>query len=211
MLIQVPKSKPQSQKEYKQVPVGSHLGRLYQIIDTGTQQNEWDGEIKYERKLIFKFELHGDDEAGNPLLTDDGKPLSITVYYNKTLHEKATLRKNLTSWLKIDFDNLEEDFNMKSLLGKFAMVNVILSKTGKSKVDNLSSVPTIIAKAGFPEGANELFMFDLDAFDSEKYAKLSNGYKEMIEKSPEYRAIKAGKVPPKAVKTEEEFNDDIPF
>ena len=211
MLLSVPKSKPQTQKEFKQVPVGSHLGRLYQIIDTGTQQNEWDGEIKYERKLIFKFELHGDDDAGIPLITDDGKPLSIIVYYNKTLHEKSTLRKHLTSWLKIDFENLEEDFNLKNQLGKYAMVNVVLSRTGKPKVDSLSSVPTIISKAGFPQGVNDLFMFDLDAFDSEKFAKLSNGYKEMIEKSPEYRAIKHGKVPPKSVKSDEEFNDDIPF
>jgi hypothetical protein len=211
MLLSVPKSKPQTQKEFKQVPVGSHLGRLYQIIDTGTQQNEWDGEIKYERKLIFKFELHGDDDVGIPLITDDGKPLSIIVYYNKTLHEKSTLRKHLTSWLKIDFENLEEDFNLKNQLGKYAMVNVVLSRTGKPKVDSLSSVPTIISKAGFPQGVNDLFMFDLDAFDSEKFAKLSNGYKEMIEKSPEYRAIKQGKVPPKSVKSDEEFNDDIPF
>jgi hypothetical protein len=211
MLISVPKSKPQTQKEFKQVPVGSHLGRLYSIIDAGTQQNEWEGEVKYERKLIFKFELHGDDEAGLPLLTDDGKPLSMISYYNKTLHEKAKLRRHLTSWLKIDFENLEEDFQIKNLLGKYAMVNVILNKSGKPTVDSLSSVPTLISKAGFPQGENEIFMFDLDAFDSEKFEKLSPGYKEMIEKSPEYRAIKQGKVPSKSVKSDEAFNDDIPF
>ena len=67
---------------FKPVPPGTHLGRLYRIVDIGTQQGEYQGKITHARKIILHFELFGEDETGAPLTRDDGKPLIITKYYN---------------------------------------------------------------------------------------------------------------------------------
>lgn len=204
-------TKPSNQtREFKPVPAGSHLGRLYKIVDIGTQQGEWQGKATYSRKMIFYFELHGEDDKGQPLTNDDGKPLIVTKYYNASLSEKSTLRKHLQAWLNIDFNNMPQGFEVRSILGKFAMVNVInYSKEGKQKsaIDGLTAVPAIVAKHGLPEGINDIFMFDLNKFDSAKFDSLSDGVKKIIMDSPEYRAL-AGKPEQPA---DDFINDDVPF
>ena len=202
--------------DFKPVPQGTHLGRLYRIVDIGTQQGEWQGKITHQRKIILYFELFGEDEQGHPLVRDDGKPLIITKYYNRSLNEKSTFRKHLQSWLKIDFDTVE-GFNLEDLMGKFAMVSVsnYKGKSGdiKASVDGLAAVPAMLAKHGMPDAVNPIFMFNLDKFDSEKFSSLSEAIRNMISMSPEYRAI-AGKPeqkPQKESSFDQYENDDVPF
>lgn len=201
-------------KQFKTVPAGSHLGRLYKIVDIGTQQGEWKGKATYSRKAVFYFELHGDDAAGQPLAMDDGKPMIVTKYYNVSLNEKSTLRKHLEAWLNIDFNSMPEGFEASSLLGKFAMVNVtnyLKDGNTKSSVESLTAVPSIVSKHGLPAGINDIFMFDLDKFDSAKYESLSDGIKNLIQNSPEFRSLaQKGKAPSKAA-IDDDFNDDVPF
>jgi hypothetical protein len=216
MLINIPESKLPGQKEFEAAPPGLHLGRLYQILHVGTSQGEWQGEVKTENKIIFQFELHGEADNGQPLIATNGKPFVVNKYYNLTMHEKAKLRLHLQSWLKIDFEELaktKEPFNFKKLLGQFAMVNVVLTKTNKSSIDSLLPVPAVYLKAGLPEGVNEVFMFEVLKFDQEKFEKLSQGRKELVLKSFEYRAMKEkeAKKLSSPVDAEEDFNDPIPF
>ena len=42
-----------AKKEFKIAPVGSHLARLYRIIDLGTQTSEYMGQTKMLRKVKF--------------------------------------------------------------------------------------------------------------------------------------------------------------
>ena len=208
MLISTTQSN--STKEFKNAPAGSHLGRLYKIVDLGTQVGEWEGKATYARKMIFYFELHGEDDKGIPLVNDDGKPLIVTKYYNASLGEKATLRKHLQTWLNLDFSKMPEGFKVENILGKFAMINVTTyQKDGKTRasVEGLSAVPAIVVKHGLPEGFNEIFMFDLNKFDSAKFDSLSDSIKKMIMSSPEYRALTQQ---PES-SSDDLGNDDIPF
>ena len=203
-------------KEFKTAPPGSHIARLYKMVDIGTQQGEWQGKATYARKIIFYFELLGDDDSGQPLMTDDGKPLIVTKYYNASLSEKSTLRKHLQAWLNLDFNNMPSGFDATSLLGKYAMVNIInYTKDGKnrSSIESLTAVPSVVVKHGLPQGINDLFMFDLEKFDSEKFNSLSDGVKNLIQQSPEYRAIANKAAPAKTVsaKADDGFDDAVPF
>ena len=207
-------------KEFKTAPPGSHIGRLYKMVDIGTQQGEWQGKATYARKIIFYFELLGDDDSGQPLMTDDGKPLIVTKYYNASLSEKSTLRKHLQAWLNLDFNNMPSGFDATSLLGKYAMVNITnYTKDGKtrSSIESLTAVPSVVVKHGLPEGINDLFMFDLEKFDSEKFNKLSDGVKGMIQQSPEYRGLvqkpenKQEQSENKKQDFSDDMDDDIPF
>jgi hypothetical protein len=128
-----------------------------------------------------------------------------------SLGEKATLRKHLQSWLNLDFNAMPGGFKVESILGNFAMINVITYlKDGETKtaIDNLTAVPAIIVKHGLPEGVNDLFIFDLNKFDSAKFDLLSDNVKKIIMDSPEYRALTKE---PEQVLADDDFDQDIPF
>ena len=204
----------ESNRPFKTVPAGSHLGRLYKIVDVGTQMNDYQGQITYPRKVIFFFEILSEDSAGKPIATDDGKPLSVMKEYTATLNEKGKLVQMLKQWLAAE---VPDPFDPRELLGKFGMVNVSNTSKGDrvyANLDGVSPVPAIYMKAGLPEGFNDLLYFSMDKFDSVVYESFPNWIKEKIQKSPEFRKIAGGNVPKKSdvpADFDDRFNDSVPF
>ena len=45
------------ERQFKNVPAGSHLGRCYRIVDLGSQKVEYMGETKVQRKIMLSWEL----------------------------------------------------------------------------------------------------------------------------------------------------------
>jgi len=209
----VAKQNSSGSTDFKLPPPGSFLARLYRIIDIGTQTTEWMGKKKMQRKIICMFELHGEDNEGNPLAMDDGKPLVVSKRYTLSLDEKATLRKDLEAWRGKEFTQAELDgFNLEVLLGKFCMVAITHSDYNDKKYANIASisqVPAAMKKLGEPTGVNELLIFSMDPFDQAKFDKLSEGLQNLIKKSAEYRnTFEPHSV---SVSSESELDDDIPF
>jgi hypothetical protein len=174
-------------REFKVAPVGSHLARLYRIIDLGTQKSEYMGQVKMLRKVKFFWELHGDD-----LKTDDGKPLIQTRNYTLSLGDKASLRKDLESWRGKSFTDDElRGFDLRNLLDKWCMVTIQhrTAQNGNTYADAvaITPVPSIVQKAGVPQGVNPCVLFDLQKFDQEVFDSLSQGLKDQIMQSAEYR------------------------
>jgi len=180
-------------KQFQIAPAGTHLARLYRIIDLGTQMREYEGKVTMSRKGKFFFELHGEDAEGKPLLTSDGKPLIQSREYTISLNEKANLRRDLEAWRGKSFTEEElKGFHLKTLLGHFCMVNISHRQKGDityADLKGISSVPAIYKKAGLPEGVNTTMLFDLNNFDAAMFDSLSDNIKETIKKSPEYRSI----------------------
>jgi hypothetical protein len=204
-----------TESTFKLPPSGSHLGRLYRILDLGTQKVEWQGAIKMQRKLMFSFELHGEDNDGQALTTNDGKPLMISKRYTMSLGEQSTLRKDLESWRGKKFTAEElMGFDLNVLLGKFAMCNVTHNdREGKTyaNLSGLSQVPAALKKMPEPTGVNELLIFSLDAFDQAKFDSLSDGLKDIIKKSAEWRGTNGEEEENKAVAMATLDDDTMPF
>ena len=201
--------------DFKLPPSGSFLARLYRIIDLGTQTTEWMGKKKMQRKVLCMFELHGEDNDGNPLVMDDGKPMVVSKRYTLSLDEKATLLKDLQAWRGKEFTQEELDgFSLEVLLGKFCMVSITHSEYQDKTYANIASisqVPAALKKLGEPVGVNETLMFSIDPWDKEKFEKLSQGLQDLIKKSAEYRNT-FDTAPTKQGATIEDDNfDDIPF
>ena len=197
-----------TQKDFKIAPAGLHMARLYSVIDLGHQATEWAGETKIMHKVVLTWELHGDDDAGNPLQTDDGKPLIVSKRYTVSLGDQSTLRKDLESWSGKKMT--EEDrkaFDLKTLLNKFCMLSIVHSDDGKyANVGSINSVPTAIRNA-IPEGINAPISFWLNEYTKEQYDALPKYYREKITESSEWRGSKA-----KAEATADATGlDDIPF
>jgi hypothetical protein len=209
-----------SNSDFQKAPAGNHLARLYRIVDLGTQSVDWKGKINMLHKVQFFFELHGEDMDGKPLQTDDKKPLIQTKRYTISLNEKSTMRKDLESWRGKPFTDEElVGFDLTKLLGAWGMVTISHNtRDGKTyaNLDAITPVPSMIVKAGFPEGVNELFSFSLNDFDEKKFESLSEGLKETIKKSAEYRGTK-GSPTLDAANAElakaslSDIDDDMPF
>jgi hypothetical protein len=180
-------------KQFQIAPAGTHLARLYRIIDLGTQMREYEGKVTMSRKAKFFFELHGEDAEGKPLLTSDGKPLIQSREYTVSLNEKANLRRDLEAWRGKAFSEDElKGFDISNILGHFCMVNISHRQKGDmtyADLKGVSAVPSIYKKQGLPEGINTTMIFNLDKFDETMFDSLSENIKETIRKSPEYRSI----------------------
>lgn len=212
-------------KEFKMVPSGTHLARCYRIVDVGTQPTEWQGQQKLLRKIMIGWEIHGEEEDGTPLLTEEGEPLAMFKNYTFSWSENANLRKDLQNWRGTPWTDAEADrFDLKNILGQWCMLNVIHAEGKNNKmyanVAGITPVPGIIKKGGLPKGVNPLQMFRLAEPDWAMFETFSKGLKAKIEASPEFRALKnrqapqAPAAPQAAAKPASGFDDmddDIPF
>ena len=145
--------------DFTPVPAGLHLARCYRIVDLGTQQSEYMGETKHQRKIMLGWELHGKDDEGNELVTSRGDPLAIFKNYTLSWNEKATLRNDLQGWRNKPFTEEEmRRFDISTILGAWCMLNVIErpGKSGKmySNVGSIAPVPSVVKQAGLPPAVN---------------------------------------------------------
>jgi len=205
--------------EFTPVPQGMHLARCYRVIDLGTQESSYLGTVKHLPKVMVQFEVHGEDDSGNPIVTAKGEPMSISKNFTLSLGEMATLRKDLQTWRGREFTAEElRGFELKNVLGAWAMISVIkaMGANGKeyTNIAAILSVPPAIKKTGMPDGHNELKMFSIDEPDMVLFDSFSNGLREKIQKSPEWQA-RGNSIASAPVKAStgsiDDLDDDIPF
>jgi len=202
------------------VPPGMHLARCYRVIDLGTQNSTFLGVVTKKPKVMFQFEVHGEDDVGNAIVTAKGEPMSISKNFTLSLVEKATLRKDLQTWRGREFTQQElNGFELKNVLGVWAMISVIkaMGNDGNeyTNISAIMPVPLAIKRGGMPQGHNDLKEFSIDEPDMELFSTFSNGLKEKIQKSPEWQARGNSNTPArKPTNTGSGFDDmdsDIPF
>lgn len=177
---------------FKRVPPGAYIGRCYSLIDLGTQLTTGQFGEKMQKKIRIAWELFGDDEDGNPLtIMVEGKemPLTISKGYTVSLHEKASLRKDLAAWRGKDFTDEEaKGFDVAKLVGAYAMVNCTQSETnGKTytNVAGLTPIPGALKNAK-PAAVHANVIFDLDKPDLAVFATFHEKMQEAIKRSPEW-------------------------
>jgi hypothetical protein len=200
------------------VPPGMYLARCYRIVDLGTQKSEYLGQIKNLPKVMLQFEVHGEDDAGKPLVTSKNEPMSISKNFTLSLAEKATLRKDLQTWRGKEFTADElRGFQIDNVLGAWAMIAITkaVGNNGKeyTNIANINSVPKPM-KANLPEGHNKCAAFYIESPDMDMFETFSDNLRAKIEQSPEWQA--RGNQPAKAASTSkgsgfDDMDDDIPF
>lgn len=203
--------------DFKRVAPGAYIGRCYSLIDLGTQLSVGQYGEKMQHKIKIGWELFGEEEDGTPLtITVDGKemPLTISKSYTVSLHEKASLRKDLAAWRGKDFtDDEAKAFDVAKLLGAFCMVNVTQSETnGKtySNVAGLTPIPGALRNSK-PAPVHTNVTFDLDAPNMEMFATFHEKLQEAIKKSPEWARNQRKGAPTNTVPDMETEEADIPF
>lgn len=192
-------------KQFEAAPIGNHIGRCVGLIDVGTQSGEYQGKTTHARKIVVRWELP------NELISEGdfaGQPFVVSKFYTASLSEKANLRKELSAWRGRDFTDDElRGFDAKNILDKPCMVNVTHTDKGKAKVSGVTPVPKGIQ---VPGRVNDILYFSLEPedFKPEVFERLSDFYKDMIRKSPEWAGLHGETRKPS---TFAEMESDIPF
>jgi hypothetical protein len=178
--------------DFKKVPPGAYIGRCYSLVDLGTQHTTGAFGDKFQHKIRLGWELFGEDEQGNPLTVDvDGKqmPMTITKSYTVSLHEKASLRRDLAAWRGRDFTDEEaKAFDVAKLLGAFCMINATTSETNGKTYTNVAGITPLpgALKNAKPAPVHANVVFDLDKPDISVFNGFHEKLQEAIKKSPEW-------------------------
>jgi hypothetical protein len=115
------------------VPAGTHAAVCCDVIDHGLVEITFSGKTQKKHKITIAWQI---DE-----LMDTGKPFLVRRRYTLSLHEKATLRRDLESWRGKAFSDKElEGFDLESLLSVACLINVIHENRNGSVFANVASV-----------------------------------------------------------------------
>jgi len=207
--------------DFEPAPAGNHVARCVSIIDLGTQESEYLGEVSWKHQVFLMFELplkmktfKRDDEEVT-------EPFTVSGFYTLSLHEKANLCLLLEGWRGRSFtDEEKRAFDISVLAGKECLVNVVRykKKNGNdgAKIASISQLPDGMT---CPPQVHPTVIFSLSDFDRAVFDNLSDGLKRIVMKSDEYRVI-SGEAGQKSVDdfgaTEDQPSspidyDDIPF
>jgi len=195
-----------SSGEFSPAPAGTHIAVCCKFIDLGTQQIDWQGQSKLQRKVMIAWELTNET-------MQDGRPFIISQRYTFSTSDKATFRKHLEAWRGkafTDADFGDNGFDTKRLLGVPCSLIVAHKTVGDKTYANVTGIGPIPKGVPRPEPVNELVYFSLEAFSREVFDSLSDGLKETISKSPEY-AQATNMATADHHETNADFDDEIPF
>ena len=199
------------------VPPGMHLARCYRIIDLGTQESTYMGNVKHVPRVLFQFEVHSEDADGKALVTSNGEPMTVSKTFTLSLAEKATMRRDLQTWRGKEFTKEElRGFELKNVLGQWAMITVAENESnGKTytNIANINPVPATIKKNGLPDGKNDLKLFSIEDADLSLFETFSDYLKDKIRKSPEWDRLHGGPSvgSPAPSASFDDLADDLPF
>jgi hypothetical protein len=114
-------------------PAGTHAAVCVDVIDLGMIEVVYQGKTQRKPKIVIVWQIAEEMESGAPFL--------VRRRYTASLHEKATLRRDLESWRGRPFTDVElQGFEGESLIGVGCLINVIHESRNGSTFANVASV-----------------------------------------------------------------------
>ena len=190
---------PSQGGDFEQTPTGTHLAVCYRFIDLGTQESNYLGNIKHQRKVLISWELPEE------LMTQGehaGKPFTFHQRYTWSMHEKSTLRKDLEAWRGVPFTDADfgpNGFDIRNILGKACLLTLVEEAKGDKVYTNKASIGRLMKSMTAPtETINPIVYFALtpELFEMTEYSELSDSLKSTIAQSPEFKQLIGGHVEP---------------
>jgi len=195
--------KPSEHKDFEPCPAGNHLAVCFELVDLGTQENWFEGKQKIRPEIQIGWEIPGER-------MEDGRPFMIGQRYTFSMHEKAKLRHHLESWRGRPFTELEfETFDLRNILGKSCMLQIIHNQKGDKTYANLASIAAL-PKGLSPatETENPMLYFSFEEPTEKEFLALPDWMKEVISKSPQYQAWCSGG---ESQEVADDYNQDVDY
>lgn len=177
----------QSQTEFKLVPTGTHIARIYQLIDLGvhtTNFKDKNGNNKDIQKIMLVLEIPAQK-------LDDGSPMTILKEFSfgmGTHDKKSNLRKFIEeSSGKILSKEEAMNFDVETLIGQVMMISVAHVpgvKDPTKKYANVTSAMPVMSGIPIPDSVNKTLIFSTASFDKEVFDLLPEWIQKKIALSP---------------------------
>ena len=114
-------------------PAGVHSAVCVDVVDMGMLKVAFGGKEKSQHKIRIVWQIEEVMETGFPYI--------VQRRYTLSLHEKASLRKDLESWRGKAFTAQElEGFDVENLIGVPCMLNVIHEEKESGTFANVTSI-----------------------------------------------------------------------
>jgi len=187
--------------DYETPEAGTYAGRCIRLVDVGTRDNEWKGEIKKQRQVRITWEISEK--------MSDGKPFVVADSFTLNIGEKSNLGKILNSWRGKPFtDEEKKGFDLSTIIGISGLVSVSYRESKGKQYQNIKSVLQLPKGMTVEDQYNDSFLFDIeDIHDVEKLKKLWGLERWQIERSDEFVAAELT-MPDRPKKDEAEKDDD---
>jgi len=192
---------------FEPMPSGNYVARCYSMIQIGTVEEEYEGQKKKTSKVRLSFEFPTELKVFKEELGE--QPFALSKEYTLSMHEKASLRKDLENWRGQAFTEAEaKSFDVSNLIGKSCMINVIhkvdSQGTMRAKISSISTMPKGLQA---PTQINPTQLLSYDNFDYKLFETLPEYLRKKIESTPEYLAMENKE----SVKQVIDSNDSLPF
>lgn len=167
------------------IEAGSYPARCVGVVDLGIQHNDFNNKNQEKVRLIFELptervQIDGED-----------KPRWLSKPYTASLHEKATLRKDLDAWRGKPFTQEElAGFDLKNVINAPCLLTVVHkeSKNGGTYA-NIGGISKLMKGMEVPPLENEPVVFDMEADDAEEtLKKLPDWMQDEVKKSITWEA-----------------------
>ncbi len=180
---------------------GTHVARCIGLIDMGTQPVSWQGQTKYQRKVLITWELPEHLMSGQYKPEVKGKPFAVSRRFTQSLAGQSALKAVLESWRGKKFSKDElGSFDPKGILGKPCLITLIESEDGAYiNIDSVAPLPKTMKCPPQVNTPSKYFSLEREEFDGKMLETFSEGMKEKIKATPEFRAIM---VPPEPEENE---------
>lgn len=177
----------ENQSTYTPIEAGTYPARCYRFIDLGTQKIDYQGDEKFQHKVLISWELPTE-------LRDDGQPQTISKRYTWSMSDKASLRKHLEAWRGKPFvpaDFGEGGFNVRKILGTACILSITQDTRDSKTYSGVSSVSSPMKGLEVAPLVNDMVFFALteDGYSKQVFESLSEKVREAISGSPEYQEL----------------------
>lgn len=127
--------KARKASEFVPAPAGTHLAVCVDVVDNGLVRSEFKGKVRELPKITVKWETH----KHNP---KNGLPYLVQQRYTNSTHPKANLGMMLSSWFgrALTADETSGEFDLESLIGRNALLNVVHNLKDGVTYSNVTSV-----------------------------------------------------------------------
>jgi len=181
---------PSEGGKFERCPEGNHVAVCFEVIDLGTVKTTYLGETKKQRKIWLGWEISNER-------MEDGRPFVIGKRYTLSSFEKATLRKDLESWRGRKFKDEDfgpsGDFDIKQVIGKGCLLNVVYSEKEGKTYANIETVAALPKGTNAPALTNPTVYLSLDPdeFNALAFESLSERMQTIIREAPEFKQIES--------------------
>ena len=165
------------------VEPGTYFAVCIGAVDLGEQETTYNGKTRYVNQMQLIFELPEE------LIEVDGEmqPRWLSRRFTVSVSNKSKLRQFIETWYGKKFsDDAFREFDSDELLGRPAMLSVVLSEDGAYA--NIASASALPKGVPAPKAKSEYLTFNVEAWDDIAFEKLPEYLQELIKKSSQYKA-----------------------